>query len=53
MVLLLLKIIKIFEKKITYKGKVCLNNGRWYLSPWQEKVNFPKGKITTEKKVYL
>ena len=44
---------KNFEKKITYKGKVCLNNGRWHLSPWQEKVNFPKGKITTEKKVCL
>ena len=36
-----------FESNFTYKGAVCPNAERWYLSWWQENVNAPLGQVIT------
>lgn len=32
------------------KGDVCPHDGRWYLSSWREKANFPPEKILQQNK---
>lgn len=31
------------------KGGVCLSDGRWYLSPWREKLNVPSEEVLQQK----